>query len=129
MFVLTILFVICLLRHVNYIILLYLTSCYTFICVLSVFSINCSNCSYIEYLSTWVGFELATVVVKCTDCIDSCKFNYHAITTTSAPQNIWEIIVWCNAWMFNTMYLVILFTTPKTMNNIGGVMVGSNQRL
>ena len=30
----------------------------------------------------WVGFELITLVVICTDhCIGSCKFNYHRITT------------------------------------------------
>jgi hypothetical protein len=28
---------------------------------------------------TWVGFEL-TLVVICTDCIGSCKSNYHTIT-------------------------------------------------
>jgi hypothetical protein len=34
----------------------------------------------------WVGFQLTTLVVIGTDCIDSCKSNYHAITTTTAPQ-------------------------------------------
>jgi hypothetical protein len=28
--------------------------------------------------------ELTTLVVICTDCIDSCKSNYHAITVTTA---------------------------------------------
>ena len=31
---------------------------------------------------TWAGFELATLVVIGTDCIDSYKSNYHAITVT-----------------------------------------------
>jgi hypothetical protein len=35
--------------------------------------------------SAWVGFELITLVVKCTDCIGSCKSNYHTITVTTAP--------------------------------------------
>jgi hypothetical protein len=31
------------------------------------------------------GFELTTLVVIATDCICSCKSNYHTITTTAAP--------------------------------------------
>jgi hypothetical protein len=34
------------------------------------------------YTSPWSRFELTTSVVIGTDCIGSCKFNYHAITTT-----------------------------------------------
>ena len=30
----------------------------------------------------WTGFELTTLVVIGTDCIGSCKFNYHMIMTT-----------------------------------------------
>ena len=33
----------------------------------------------------WAGFELTTLMVIYTDCICSYKFNYHAITTTTAP--------------------------------------------
>ena len=29
----------------------------------------------------WVGFELTTLVVIGTDCVGSCKFNYHTIKT------------------------------------------------
>jgi hypothetical protein len=29
----------------------------------------------------WVGFKLTMLVVICTDCIGSCKSNYHTITT------------------------------------------------
>ena len=35
------------------------------------------------------GFELTTLVVIGTDCIYSCKSNYHTITTTTAP------VCWC----------------------------------
>jgi len=35
----------------------------------------------------WVGFELMLVVIG-TDCIGSCKSNYHTITTTKAPLYI-----------------------------------------
>ena len=31
--------------------------------------------------------ELTTLVVIGTDCIDSCKSNYHKITTTTVPQS------------------------------------------
>jgi hypothetical protein len=33
----------------------------------------------------WVGFELTTLMVIGTDCIDSCKFNYNMITATTVP--------------------------------------------
>jgi hypothetical protein len=34
---------------------------------------------------TWAGFELTTLVVKCIDCIGSCKSNYHTIIRRPAP--------------------------------------------
>ena len=37
------------------------------------------------YTSPWAGFELRTSVVIGTDCIGSCKSNYHTITATTAP--------------------------------------------
>jgi hypothetical protein len=36
---------------------------------------------YIEYTSSWAGFELTTLVVIGTDCTGSCKSNYYMITT------------------------------------------------
>ena len=39
----------------------------------------------IEYTSEWAGFGLTTLVVIGTDCIGSCKSNYHAIMTTTIP--------------------------------------------
>ena len=41
----------------------------------------------------WAGFELTTLVVIDTDCIGSCKSNYHTITITTAPIFIEEVIV------------------------------------
>jgi hypothetical protein len=41
--------------------------------------------SCIEYTSPWTGFDLTTLVVIGTDCIGSCKSNYHAITTRKMP--------------------------------------------
>ena len=40
---------------------------------------------YQVYL-TMSGFELITLVMIVTDCIGSCKSNYHMITTMKAPQ-------------------------------------------
>jgi hypothetical protein len=37
------------------------------------------------YTSPWLRFELTTSVVIGTDCIGSCKSNYHMITATTAP--------------------------------------------
>ena len=37
----------------------------------------------IEYTSPWAGFELTTLVVIGTDCIGSCKSNYHTITSNA----------------------------------------------
>jgi hypothetical protein len=38
------------------------------------------------YTSPWSRFEFTTSVVIGTDCIDSCKSNYHTITATMAPN-------------------------------------------
>ena len=40
---------------------------------------------------TIAGFKLTTLVLIGTDCIGSYKSNYHAITTTTAPQLLSEI--------------------------------------
>ena len=40
---------------------------------------------YGVYLA-WTGFELTTLVVIGTDCIGSCKSNYHTITATTTPN-------------------------------------------
>jgi len=44
------------------------------------------------YTSPWSRFELTTSVVIGTDCIDSCKSNYHTITATMAhfPILFWN---------------------------------------
>jgi len=40
------------------------------------------------YTSPWSRFEVTTSVVIDTDCIDSCKSNYHTIMATTAPSDI-----------------------------------------
>ena len=39
----------------------------------------------------WSRFELTTLVVIGTDCIGSCKSNYHMIMTTKAPDWKWAV--------------------------------------
>ena len=39
-----------------------------------------------EYTLPWVGFYLTKLVVIGTDCIGSCKSNYHTITTMTTPS-------------------------------------------
>ena len=36
----------------------------------------------------WVGFELTMLVVLGTDYIGSCIYNYHTITTKTAPHDV-----------------------------------------
>ena len=40
------------------------------------------------FTSPWSRFELTMSKVIGTDCIGSCKTNYHTITTTTAPRNL-----------------------------------------
>jgi hypothetical protein len=42
------------------------------------------------YTSLWLRFQLTTSVMIDTDCIGSCKSNYHTNTATTAPDNGWR---------------------------------------
>ena len=44
--------------------------------------------SSFTYTSQWAGLEVTMLVVIYTDCISSCKSNYHRITTTTVPNKI-----------------------------------------
>jgi hypothetical protein len=48
-----------------------------------------TNYHIMLYTSPWAGFELKTSVVIGTDCICSCKSNYHTITATMTPWQSW----------------------------------------
>jgi hypothetical protein len=51
----------------------------------------------IGYTLPWTGFKLTTLVVKGSNCIGSCKCNYHTITTSTAPRvdlNLWYSRNW-----------------------------------
>ena len=55
--------------------------------------INCITYYCIEYTSPWPWFELTTLVVICTACINSCKSIYHTITPTKAQQSyLWYLL-------------------------------------
>jgi hypothetical protein len=55
-----------------------------FLCFYNI-SVGSQNCAdSVEYTSPWVGFELTTLVVICTDCTGSCKSNCNTITTETA---------------------------------------------
>jgi hypothetical protein len=43
----------------------------------------------IEYTPPWVKFKLTAIAVIVTDCICSCKSNYHAITWRLMTVPIW----------------------------------------
>ena len=58
------------------------------------------------YTSPWSRFELTTLVMIGTDCIGSCKSNYHTITATTAPKhpsNGWTHIYQRWFWLVNTI--------------------------
>jgi hypothetical protein len=52
------------------------------------------------------GFELTTLVVIGTDCIDSYKSNYHTIMTMTAPQD-YDIVLGNK----EKLYLINMFLT------------------
>jgi hypothetical protein len=41
-----------------------------------------------QYTLPWAGFELTTLVVVDTNCIDSCKSNFHTIMTMTVPVHM-----------------------------------------
>lgn len=45
------------------------------------------SCHIMVYTSLWSRLELTSVVIG-TDCIGICKFKYHTITSTTAPNHI-----------------------------------------
>jgi hypothetical protein len=57
----------------------------------------------IEDTSPWTGFKLTTLVVIGSDCICSCKSNYHMITTTVAPLVNYNIFL---------NYLIVISLNP-----------------
>ena len=53
------------------------------------------------YHLSWVGLELTTLVAIGTDCIGSCKFNYHTIMTMTAPNLLISVDVYNIQYIYN----------------------------
>jgi hypothetical protein len=78
------------------------------------------------------GFELATLVAIGTDCICSCKSNYHTITTTAAPcwyTNLWKVLqrhaiyamslsnISTTKYLYNFIMILLSISTPNWIGN------------
>ena len=55
----------------------------------------------------WTGFELTTLVVISSDCIGSCKSNYHTIMTTASPWSNLMIYKVSRKWFMINHYLLV----------------------
>jgi hypothetical protein len=61
-----------------------------------------------KYTSPWDRFDFTTLVVIGTDCIGSCKFNYHTITTMTAwyfgMGTIYLILPWKQIQQYTSIF-------------------------
>jgi hypothetical protein len=73
----------------------------------------CANFMLYRVHHTWVGFELATLVVIGTDCTGSCKSNYHMIMTMTAP--------WYSEWKSTTSLVDTLAVIKEWPYKRGGL--------
>jgi len=66
----------------------------------------------------WVGFELTTLVVIGTDCIGSCKSNFHTITTATVPtpELKWYQYGSGRRWYMNLRYPLHTLHFPSKIN-------------
>jgi hypothetical protein len=65
------------------------------------------------YTSPWPRFELTTSVVKGTDCIVSCKSNYHTITAMTTPNLYMQV-----KYMFMIYILVDVCGVEKSAESV-----------
>ena len=68
-----------------------------------------------QYTSPWGWFKPTMLVVIVTDCIGSCKSNYHAITTTTIPRKLW---VWISLTNKSDSHSWALKKTHKTQKQL-----------
>ena len=70
---------------------------------------------------SWSRFELTALVVIGTDCIDSCKSNYHTITTTTVPcrqvrfnmehiEFMWHMLLSRGIWLVRSKIQAVIAT-------------------
>ena len=69
------------------------------------------------YTSPSLRFELTTSMVICTDCIGSCKPNYHMITAMTSPSYLLEIEQTNICSTYFSVSSVIYKLSTKTMLN------------
>jgi hypothetical protein len=69
-----------------------------------------STDSVVSGTSRLSGIRIRTLVVIGTDCIGSCKSNYHTVMTTMAA-----IYTYCGYWIcFKTSVALVYFFTSKS---------------
>jgi hypothetical protein len=81
------------------------------------------------------GVEPKTLVVRGTDCIGSCKSNYHTITTTTAPDKIcqeiftWNVIledkIGYNIFTWNAILEALECMETRTLSFFWGILTRS----
>jgi hypothetical protein len=64
----------------------------------------------------WPGFELTTLVVTGTDCIGSCKSNYHTITMMTIPPHF-KLFISRLIWL-KKQHAVTLIMIKANYNNV-----------
>ena len=62
----------------------------------------------VSSIPTWTGFEFTALVVIDTDFIDSCKSNYHTITTTKLSSHTTPICTNYHIYWNSTITLSIM---------------------
>ena len=58
------------------------------------------------YTSSWSRFAITTSVMIGTDCIGSCKSNYHTITATTAPESVHNSYMTINVGFTPSFYFI-----------------------
>ena len=85
------------------------------------------------YASSWSRFEFTKSGVIGTDCIGSCKSNYHTITTTTAPNYFLYftgyrvLFVWTNFLKYSSRHFLKYF--PRKIKRYQGVIRSRNSKV
>jgi hypothetical protein len=65
----------------------------------------------------WKGFVLTPLVMIGNDCIGSFKYNYHTITTTTAPTRSWKLYMVINVTdIGGSCYYIAKYTRQQILN-------------
>ena len=63
----------------------------------------------------WAEFKLTILVMISTDCTGTCKSNYHTITTTTPPLNLWIYSGWEESQKINQLLMSRLRFKVKSL--------------